>query len=341
MIDKKYNEVSEKIKRLTYSQDWTSYNEAQTKEKTISEKLIIELMNSIPDKEIYTKKGGRPWTPLRDRIFIMFLYCHAGYSSRRTISELNAAKERGLIEKIPHFNSILNFFHNKSVTPMLLKLIWITALPLRNIETDIAIDSSGFSTSRFQQWFNVRTGKDSKKRHWKKAHLSVGVKTNIIISMHITDGTSADCPELISLTKQSAKNFDVKEVSADKAYLSKENFECIAELGAIPYVPFKSNSRRNSRGSPIWSRMFDYFLQNRDHFDKCYHKRSNVETAFHMIKRKFGQTLRTKKDNSQVNEILMKCLCHNLAILVHESIELGLEIDLVCCTKTILAQEQK
>ncbi len=84
--------------------------------------------------------------------------------------------------------------------------------------------------------------------------------------------------------------------------------------------------------------MFDRFLKKRELFDKEYHKRSNVESAFYMIKRKFGNSLKTKRDDSQVNEILMKCLCHNLAVLVQESFELGLEIDLNFCAKTILAQ---
>ncbi len=59
-----------------------------------------------------------------------------------------------------------------------------------------------------------------------------------------------------------------------------------------------------------------------------------------MIKRKFGNHVRTKKDISNINEILMKCLCHNLAVLVHESFELGLEIDFINCAETYFAQEK-
>ena len=46
-----------------------------------------------------------------------------------------------------------------------------------------------------------------------------------------------------------------------------------------------------------------------------------------------------EKDESQVNEILMKCICHNLAVLVQEGFELGLEIDLNSCAKYVLAQK--
>jgi len=36
----------------------------------------------------------------------------------------------------------------------------------------------------------------------------------------------------------------------------------------------------------------------------------------------------------------MKCLCHNLAVLVQESFELGLDIDLDFCAKEFFAQEK-
>jgi transposase len=54
-----------------------------------------------------------------------------------------------------------------------------------------------------------------------------------------------------------------------------------------------------------------------------YHLRSNVETTFSMIKRKFGGSVRSKSRTSQVNEILCKILCHNLSVLVHAMYELG------------------
>lgn len=75
--------------------------------------------------------------------------------------------------------------------------------------------------------------------------------------------------------------------------------------------------------------MYDYFLNNRIRFDESYHKRSLIESANNMIKRKFGNSLKTRKDVSQVNEILMKCVCHNLCVLIGESFESGLNIDLI------------
>ena len=71
----------------------------------------------------------------------------------------------------------------------------------------------------------------------------------------------------------------------------------------------------------------DYFYEHRDEFMKHYHKRSNAETVFSMIKRKFDMNLRTKSELSQSNEILCKALCHNIVVLIHETFELGISTD--------------
>lgn len=56
-----------------------------------------------------------------------------------------------------------------------------------------------------------------------------------------------------------------------------------------------------------------------------YYKRPNVESAFSMMKIKFGDSLRSKGDTAMVNEALCKILCHNLVVLIHEMHELEVE----------------
>ena len=59
---------------------------------------------------------------------------------------------------------------------------------------------------------------------------------------------------------------------------------------------------------------------------KRYHlRRSNVESCFSMMKRKFGDSLRSRTDRAMVNEALAKIVCHNLTCLIHEMFELGIE----------------
>jgi transposase len=58
---------------------------------------------------------------------------------------------------------------------------------------------------------------------------------------------------------------------------------------------------------------------------QSYHKRSNVEMTFSMIKAKFGDALRSKTERAQINEALCKILCHNICCLIQSMYELGLK----------------
>jgi DDE family transposase len=110
----------------------------------------------------------------------------------------------------------------------------------------------------------------------------------------------------------------------------KRGFSTRYQRGAIPYIPFKTNSvpafsRQYGSKSEVWTRMFHFYNEHREEFLTHYHKRSNIETTFHMIKAKFGQRLRSKTLTAQINEALCKVLCHNLCVVIQSVHELGIE----------------
>src|SRR5688572_7239075 len=91
--------------------------------------------------------------------------------------DLPDAQARGYIGRTPHFNSIYNHIEMEGLTPLLHKLITVTSLPLRAVEADFAIDSSGFSTTGTVTWFNTKFGHDVDNHDWIKLHLVTRVKT--------------------------------------------------------------------------------------------------------------------------------------------------------------------
>jgi len=44
-----------------------------------------------------------------------------------------------------------------------------------------------------------------------------------------------------------------------------------------------------------------------------------------MIKIKFGDSVRSKTEVAQVNEVLLTVLCHNICVAIQEMFELGIE----------------
>ena len=240
---------------------------------------------------------------------------------------MKAAKENGYADKVPCYSTIGVYMEKPELTPVIRELIKITSLALASVETDFTIDSSGFGTSRFVKWFDHKYGKDKDVRTWVKAHMVCGVKTNIVTAVELTMTNEHDTKFLPELVTQTAQNFTVKEVSGDKAYSSRANLELINELGAVPYIPFKKGTTGKAKNAPTWKKMYHYFEFKNEEFLEHYHKRSNAETTFHMIKSKFGDSVRSKTEVAQVNEVLLKVLCHNICVVIQEMFELGIEPD--------------
>ena len=315
-----------KVSRKTYKQEWPAYNKAQTMEKAQFLYLLHQLCQGIGSPAQFG--AGRRFLPLEDMIFAMAYKVYSTVSTRRFMTDMRAAHAKGYTSKLPCYNSIINYFESEMLTPYLQMLIEESSLPLASIERDFAIDSSGFSTCRFFQWVDAKytNPKLVEKRDWIKVHLSCGVKTNVVTAVQVTDHWAGDSPQFKGLVETTAANFVMNEVSADKAYLSKDNLQTVVDNSAMPYIPFKSDSVADKKHhSPLWKSMYHYFSYNTERFLQHYHKRSNVESTFSMIKAKFGDALRSKTRTAQINEALCKVLCHNICCLIQSMYELGLK----------------
>jgi transposase len=250
------------------------------------------------------------------------VYCTV--STRRFSCDLKDAHAHGHVSKAIHYNSVCAFLENPTLTPILRNLIIRSSLPLKSVETAFAPDSSGFSTSRFVRWFDEKYGVERSGHDWVKVHVISGTKTNIVTAVEIRDRDANDCPLFKPLVETTARNFTVKEVPADKAYLSHDNLELVEKLGGTAYIPFKSNSVQGEAGS-LWEKMFFYYKFRQDEFLKHYHQRSNAESVFSMVKRKFGDSVRSRTDVAMTNEALCKFLAHNICVVHQSHVELGIE----------------
>ena len=59
---------------------------------------------------------------------------------------------------MPHYNTVFKYLEMAGLTPILKALIGESSMPLKSVEVDFAIDSSGFATSRFIRWFDHKYG---------------------------------------------------------------------------------------------------------------------------------------------------------------------------------------
>lgn len=330
-IDKEGNTVITETVKKTYPQNWKSYNISQQTEKEKLMELLADITSRIRQPAY---KFGRPKNYLGDTIFSMIFKIYSTFSGRRFATDLKTAQEKGLIENITPYNTMFRYFKKPELTPILAQMVTLTSLPLKTAETKFNTDSTGFGTSNFQRWYSFKHGKEICSRRWVKCHFVNGAKSNIITSVKITTEEGADCPQLPEMAKHTAKNFNMEELSGDKAYLSKDNFELVNSLGGTFYVPFKTNSQPNRNGM-IWKKMYHYFMLNNEEYLEHYHVRSNAESTVHMVKSKFGDYVRSKLWTAQVNEVLCKIICHNICCVIMEMNELGLENNFCLKSQTV------
>lgn len=302
--------ATQKVVKPTYKQQWHQYNLSQTREATYFKSLLFELCATIvePDKP---KGRGRPPAPLADLIYAACIKTYSCLSGRRNQSDLDEALHRGYLSRPVRYNTVFKYLELEVMTPYLHQFIAASSLPLKEVEVDFAVDSSGFSTCQYKRWFDVKYGNTEDWHDWIKLHLMTGVKTNIVTSCEVSRRYANDSPYFKPLVTRTADSgFKMREVSADKEYLSRNNIKLTLVKGAQPFIPFKSNSIPSQKDT-VWNRMLYYYLYHQEEFGQHYHKRSNAESTFSMIKARFGERLRSKTERAQVNEALCKVLCHN------------------------------
>jgi hypothetical protein len=113
-------------------------------------------------------------------------------------------------------------------------------------------------------------------------------------------------------------------ISADKGYSSRSNATAIEKHGAMPLIPFKSNTVEPPEGS-AWARTYHQFDYNRDDFLTPLPPPLQRRTVFAMVKSKFGDGLLSKTTEAQTNEVLCEFVAHNLCVLIQAFYELDIE----------------
>jgi len=309
--------------RKSYPQKWTAYNAAQTTEKSTFQSLLADLCSDIPTPPQIGRGNRR--LPMSDATFCAVFKIYSTMSARRFTSDLCDAQAKGHIDSVPHFNSILKYLENPQATALLTDLIERSSLPLRSLESNFAVDSTGFAFCRFTRWYDIKYNRFTSQQHWVKAHFCCGVKTNVVTAVEIHGRDANDAPILPSLVNSTAKNFTMAEVSADKGYSGRDAHDAIAKVGATPYIAFKGNATGSVGG--LFQKMFHYFQFNKEAFLQHYHQRSNIESSVMMVKSKFGDAVRSKTDVAAKNEVLCKFLCHNICCVIQAMHELGIEPD--------------
>ena len=309
--------------RVVLGPSWTAYNLAQTNEQELVGTLLRELCATVSQPP---QGKGRPRLPISDMLFAVGLKVYSTMSGRRAMTDFRNAYADGLLSTCPSFSTAFRYMEDPTLTPVLKSLIEQSARPLKAVETDFAADASGFSTSVYDRWFDHKWGKEKKQARFLKAHIMCGVNTKIVTAVEITEANVHESPSVPRTGREDGGELHHERSIGRQGVPEPEEPESHRGRRGYSYIPFKVNSRpEHTHGDSLWAKTYHYFSLYREEFMNHYHKRSNVETAFSMIKAKFGGSLRSKNPAAQVNEALVKILCHNICVLIQAMYALGVE----------------
>lgn len=304
---------------LGKKRDFAIYNLAKGNETRLFFQYLKELSRIIKEPKPKSK-NGRPPIPLKDMFFASCLKLYRKSSGRPLKGELELARDARYISRVPHFNTLKDFFNSEGTYDLLSKMLTITAIPLAEADKNTySTDSSGFGGNQYERWQRIKLDKHKDKKNYLKAHLTVGVKTHVIIAAEITPGNFSDVNQAPRLILQAKENFSIKKFCGDKAYSSKLVYRILESLKIIPLIPFQTRINKPSKDAPkLWNDSLKYFRENRYQFEQEYHQRSQSETVFSQIKTRLGEILLSKNYKSQRNELMLKLICHNVLTLIME-----------------------
>src|SRR3954451_7412149 len=159
---------------------------------------LVRPLPGIQEAARPAKRGGQPFK-MTDVTFAAVFKVYSTVSGRRFSCDLADAHAKRYLARLPHYNTVFRYLEDPALTPILQALIARSARPLRSVEVDFAVDSSGFTSSRFVRWFDHKYGVVKQKHTWVKVHVMTGVKTNVVTAVRIGGKDDTDCPEFIPL----------------------------------------------------------------------------------------------------------------------------------------------
>ena len=225
------------------------------------------------------------------------------------------------LKKVPHFTTLqkasVRLLRNRHVLKILNATVRRVMKRKRRVPL-AAADSSGFDVthaSRYYVWRAKHMGSPPKcmtYRRYPKLHVIIDTRNHLILSLFGTRGPTPDTHQLGRLLDQLGGATRIGHLLADAGYDSEANHALLREEHGIrSTIPPKQGRPRKDGVLP--SGRYRRLMSQR--FDTtAYRQRSQVETVMSMLKRNLDGCVRARTYQSQIREMALKVLTHNLMI---------------------------
>jgi len=195
---------------------------------------------------------------------------------------------------------------------------------------NISIDSSGIRIIGRSIWYSIRIKKEISRRECDKVHLAICNDTMLILNWFITESKKNDNPFFVKLLAP-FKMFGV--VLADKGYLSRRNYQFVADRNGSAFIPFEDRNVAKPKSNPAWKFALNLWKVLPTLFMGICHQRSRIECVFSILKKKWGDNLYSRKTYLRRREMVMRLLAYNIKIVIlfNYSVEKSLPLWVRAC----------
>jgi hypothetical protein len=156
-------------------------------------------------------------------------------------------------------------------------------------------------------------------RRCPKLALGVCTRSHLILSARARSGMGSDCPDFEPLLFDAWRRHPrLRWVVADAGFDSEDNHRIARHDMGVQSI-IKTGIGRPSKRPPsgYYRRIMSKRLRGSQR-GKKYGQRAQAETVNSMLKRNLGDALRARSPKARKNELLLRVLTHNIALLCDE-----------------------
>jgi len=177
---------------------------------------------------------------------------------------------------------------------------------------DIVVDSTGMKVFGEGEW-KMRTHGKSKRRTWRKVHLSVDPETHEIVAEVLTENSKDDASQVAPMLEQI--NQPVETFYGDGGYDTWKVHDLLESENIQPVIPPRRDAKIKQHGNAITEPLArDEAIRGIRSLGRKgwkeeigYHCRSLAETAMFRLKQTFGNKLKNRTLDNQKTESRIRC----------------------------------
>lgn len=294
--------MTKKQKRQYRIRNWQQYNKALIQRGSLTLWIDSRSANTWLDSSSPERRGRR--RTYTDAAILSALLLREAY-------RLPLRSTQGLVSSVlklmqvelpsPHYSTL-------SRRARSLSLSLATPKKIRHL----VIDSTGLKVYGEGEW-KVRIHGADKRRSWRKLHISMDASTHQLTSVLLTDNEQLDRVAMPVLLKQTSA--EIKYVCGDGAYDFEQCYRAIKQRESKPLIPPRQDAVVRGK-SPFEQRdknvrEIKKLGRKKWKQESSYHKRSLVETAFFRLKTIFSDKLKSRTEERQKTEAILRCIALN------------------------------